>query len=38
MISVIVPVFNEEEAIPYFYDVMEKVRKEMGDNLIYFCQ
>lgn len=32
MISVIVPCFNEEEAIPYFYDAMEKVRKEMGEQ------
>ncbi|HFR4092788.1 TPA: glycosyltransferase family 2 protein [Streptococcus suis] len=31
MISAIVPCFNEEEAIPYFYDAMEKVRKEMGE-------
>ncbi len=36
MISVIVPCFNEEEAIPYFYDAMEKVRKEMGNNLSIF--
>ncbi|CYX66991.1 glycosyltransferase family 2 protein [Streptococcus suis] len=35
MISVIVPCFNEEEAIPYFYDVMEKVRKEMGEQFEY---
>ncbi|HFI0787851.1 TPA: glycosyltransferase family 2 protein [Streptococcus suis] len=35
MISVIVPCFNEEEAIPYFYDAMEKVRKEMGDHFEY---
>ncbi|HFU4085687.1 TPA: glycosyltransferase family 2 protein [Streptococcus suis] len=35
MISVIVPCFNEEEAIPYFYDAMEKVRKEMGDQFEY---
>lgn len=35
MISVIVPCFNEEEAIPYFYEAMEKVRKEMGENFEY---
>ncbi|HEL1558192.1 TPA: glycosyltransferase family 2 protein [Streptococcus suis] len=35
MISVIVPCFNEEEAIPYFHDAMEKVRKEMGEQFEY---
>lgn len=35
MISVIVPCFNEEEAIPYFYNAMEKVRKEMGEQFEY---
>ncbi|MDW8682158.1 glycosyltransferase family 2 protein [Streptococcus suis] len=35
MISVIVPCYNEEEAIPYFYEAMEKVRKEMGDRFEY---
>ncbi|HEL2178796.1 TPA: glycosyltransferase family 2 protein [Streptococcus suis 2524] len=35
MISVIVPCFNEEEAIPYFYDAMERVRKEMGEQFEY---
>lgn len=35
MISVIVPCFNEEEAIPYFYDAMEKVRKEMREKFEY---
>ncbi|HEM5111990.1 TPA: glycosyltransferase family 2 protein [Streptococcus suis] len=35
MISVIVPCFNEEEAIPYFYDAMEKVHKEMGEQFEY---
>ncbi|MDG4517238.1 glycosyltransferase family 2 protein [Streptococcus suis] len=35
MISVIVPCFNEEEAIPYFYDAMEKVRKEMEEQFEY---
>ncbi|MEG3264921.1 glycosyltransferase family 2 protein [Streptococcus suis] len=35
MISVIVPCFNEEEAIPYFYDAMEKVRKVMGEQFEY---
>ncbi|HEL9598757.1 TPA: glycosyltransferase family 2 protein [Streptococcus suis] len=35
MISVIVPCFNEEEAIPYFYEAMEKVRKEMGEKFEY---
>ncbi|HEL2441896.1 TPA: glycosyltransferase family 2 protein [Streptococcus suis] len=35
MISVIVPCFNEEEAIPYFYEAMEKVRMEMGEQFEY---
>ncbi|HFI2660565.1 TPA: glycosyltransferase family 2 protein [Streptococcus suis] len=35
MISVIVPCFNEEEAIPYFYEAMEKVRKDMGEPFEY---
>ncbi|HEL2054805.1 TPA: glycosyltransferase family 2 protein [Streptococcus suis] len=35
MISVIVPCFNEEEAIPYFYEAMEMVRKEMGEKFEY---
>ncbi|MCK3935906.1 glycosyltransferase family 2 protein [Streptococcus suis] len=35
MISVIVPCFNEEEAIPYFYVAMEKVRMEMGEKFEY---
>ncbi|NQJ71521.1 glycosyltransferase family 2 protein [Streptococcus suis] len=35
MISVIVPCYNEEEAIPYFYEAMEKVRKEMGEKFEY---
>ncbi|AER44205.1 glycosyl transferase [Streptococcus suis A7] len=35
MISVVVPCFNEEEAIPYFYDAMEKVRKEMEEQFEY---
>ncbi len=35
MISIIVPCFNEEEAIPYFYDAMEKVRKEMEEQFEY---
>ncbi|MDW8747863.1 glycosyltransferase family 2 protein [Streptococcus suis] len=35
MISAIVPCFNEEEAIPYFYDAMEKVHKEMGEQFEY---
>ncbi|HFI0036046.1 TPA: glycosyltransferase family 2 protein [Streptococcus suis] len=35
MISVIVPCFNEEEVIPYFYEAMEKVRKEMGEKFEY---
>lgn len=35
MISVIVPCFNEEEAIPYFYEAMEKVREEMGEKFEY---
>ncbi|MFX3856138.1 glycosyltransferase, partial [Streptococcus suis] len=35
MISVIVPCFNEEEAIHYYYDDMEKVRKEMGEQFEY---
>lgn len=35
MISVIVPCYNEEEAIPYFYEAIETVRKEMGDRFEY---
>ncbi|HFI0131408.1 TPA: glycosyltransferase family 2 protein [Streptococcus suis] len=35
MISVIVPCYNEEEAIPYFYEAMETVRKAMGDRFEY---
>lgn len=35
MISVIVPCFNEEEAIPYFYQAMEKVRLGMGEKVEY---
>ncbi|HFI0672017.1 TPA: glycosyltransferase family 2 protein [Streptococcus suis] len=35
MISVIVPCFNEEEAIPYFYEAMEKVREEMREKFEY---
>ncbi|HFI0253466.1 TPA: glycosyltransferase family 2 protein [Streptococcus suis] len=35
MISVIVPCYNEEEAIPYFYEAMETVHKEMGDRFEY---
>ncbi|HFI0467616.1 glycosyltransferase family 2 protein [Streptococcus suis] len=35
MISVIVPCYNEEEAIPYFYEAMEKVRKKMGEPFEY---
>lgn len=35
MISVIVPCFNEEEAIPYFYQAMEKVRVGMGEKVEY---
>lgn len=35
MISVIVPCFNEQEAIPFFYEEMEKVREEMGEVFDY---
>ncbi|HFI0632110.1 TPA: glycosyltransferase family 2 protein [Streptococcus suis] len=35
MISVIVPCYNEEEAIPYFYEAMETVRKDMGEPFEY---
>ncbi|HFI0578975.1 TPA: glycosyltransferase family 2 protein [Streptococcus suis] len=35
MISVIVPCYNEEEAIPYFYEAMETVRNETGDRFEY---
>ncbi|MER0123867.1 glycosyltransferase family 2 protein [Streptococcus sp. ZJ93] len=35
MISVIVPCFNEEEAIPLFYQEMEKVRQEMAERFEY---
>ena len=30
-ISVIVPCYNEEEALPYFYDEIKKIEKEMKD-------
>lgn len=35
MISVIVPCFNEEEALPIFYQTMETVRQEMGEVFEY---
>ncbi|HFU3984402.1 TPA: glycosyltransferase family 2 protein [Streptococcus suis] len=35
MISVIVPCYNEEEAITYFYEAMETVRKKMGEPFEY---
>ncbi len=35
MISVIVPCFNEEEAIPLFYEAMEKVRLQMQETFEY---
>ncbi|HFI0305343.1 TPA: glycosyltransferase family 2 protein [Streptococcus suis] len=35
MISVIVPCFNEEEVIPYFYDAMEVVRRKMREQFEY---
>lgn len=35
MISVIVPCFNEEEAIPLFYQKMEKIRSQMGETFEY---
>ncbi|HFI0065469.1 TPA: glycosyltransferase family 2 protein [Streptococcus suis] len=35
MISVIVPCFNEEEAISYFYDAMEVVRRKMREQFEY---
>ncbi|MGV3310502.1 glycosyltransferase family 2 protein [Streptococcus suis] len=35
MISVIVPCFNEEEALPYFYDAMEVVRRKMREQFEY---
>lgn len=35
MISIIVPCFNEEEAIPYFYEAMEKVRVSMQEDFEY---
>ncbi|MGT2742689.1 glycosyltransferase family 2 protein [Streptococcus plurextorum] len=35
MISIIVPCFNEEEAIPYFYEAMEKVRTSMEEEFEY---
>ncbi|MBO0454041.1 MULTISPECIES: glycosyltransferase [Enterococcus] len=35
MISVIVPCFNEEEAIPLFFTEMEKVKRKMAHELEY---
>lgn len=35
MISVIVPCFNEEEALPIFYETVETVRKDMGEVFEY---
>lgn len=35
MISVIVPCFNEEEAIPLFYQKMELIRAQMGEGFEY---
>ncbi|HRK76010.1 MAG TPA: glycosyltransferase family 2 protein, partial [Streptococcus parasuis] len=35
MISVIVPCFNEEETIHYFYQAMEKVRMKMNEEFEY---
>lgn len=35
MISVIIPCFNEEEAIPIFYQEMEKVRVQMREEFEY---
>ncbi|MGT2950777.1 glycosyltransferase [Streptococcus cuniculi] len=35
MISVIVPCFNEEEAIPLFYQEMEKIREQMEETFEY---
>ena len=31
LVSVIVPCFNEEEALPYFYDEIVKISKLMQD-------
>lgn len=35
MISVIIPCFNEEEAIPLFYQEMEKIRAQMEESFEY---
>ena len=35
MISVIVPCFNEEEAIPLFFAEMEKVKKKISHDFEY---
>lgn len=35
MISVIVPCFNEEEAIPLFYQEMEKIRRQLSETFEY---
>lgn len=35
MISVIVPCFNEEEAIPLFYKEMEKIRRQLSETFEY---
>ena len=32
-LSIIVPCFNEEESIPYFYDEVKKVTKNMDIKL-----
>ena len=32
LISVVVPCYNEEEAIPYFYDEMQKVKLQFADK------
>ena len=29
-ISIVIPCYNEEEAIPYYYDVMQAVVKKMS--------
>ena len=36
LISVIVPCYNEQESLPYFYEEICKVAKEMKDNKFEF--
>ena len=35
MLSIVVPCYNEQESIPLFYQAVEKLRPEMGQELEY---